>query len=167
MLLLGPPEAVRADLAIQREGGEAVDYAHVTLRYPGGVRAVLHASLLAAGETPRLAAHGTLGSFVKHGLDAQEDALKRGEAPGGPGWGLDPRPGTLTTWRDGAPAATPAPGAAGDYPAFYAGFRDAVLGRGPNPVPAEDAAAVVAALELAVRSAREGGRELPFGEGAG
>jgi predicted dehydrogenase len=168
LLLLGPPEGVRADLAVQREGGEAVDYAHVVLRYPGGVRAVLHAAMLSAAETPRFAAHGTLGSYVKHGLDAQEDALKRGEAPGGPGWGADPRPGTLTTREDGAPVARPAPGPPGDYPAFYAAFRDAVLGRGPNPVPAEEAATVVAVLELALRSAGQGGRELPFaGEGAG
>ena len=170
LLLLGPPEGVRADLAVQRGGGEAVDYAHVVLRYPGGVRAVLGASLLAAAETPRFAAHGTLGSYVKHGPDPQEDALKRGERPGGgPGWGVDPRPGTLTLSRDGgAPVAAPAPGPAGDYPAFYAAFRDAVLGRGPNPVPAEEAATVVAVLELALRSAGQGGRELPFaGEGAG
>jgi predicted dehydrogenase len=164
LLLMGPPEGVRADLAVQRDGGEAVDHAHVVLRYPGGVRAVLHASMLAAAETPRFAAHGTLGSYVKHGLDPQEDALKRGEAPGSPGWGEDPRPGTLTAWEDGAPVARPAPGPPGDYPAFYAAFRDAALGRGPNPVPAEEAAAVVAVLELAVRSAEEGGRELAFGE---
>jgi predicted dehydrogenase len=161
--LFGLPEAVYADLAPQRPGAEAVDYCHVLLRYPRR-RVVLHASMLVAADSPRFAAHGTSGSYLKHGLDPQEDALKRGERPGGPGWGWgrDPRPGLLTTaGPDGTMTTVPVPGEPGDYPAFYAGVRDAILGRGPNPVPPEEAVEVMAVLELALASAAEG-RELAF-----
>lgn len=158
--LFGPPLAVYGDLARQRAGGEAIDYAHVLLRYPR-LRVILHASMLVPGDTPHFTLHGTLGSYVKHGLDTQEEALKRGEMPGGPEWGIDPQDGMLTTWRDGAPQVRPVPSEAGDYRAYYAGFRDAVLGRGPNPVPAEEAVMVMAVLELANESAAAG-RELPF-----
>ena len=162
LLLFGPPSAVYGDLAQQREGAQAVDYAHVLLRYPR-LRVILHAGMLVPGETPRFTLHGTLGSYVKHGLDTQEDALKRGEAPGGPGWGSDPRDGALTTWRNGAPHVRAVATACGDYRAYYAALRDAVLGRGPNPVPAAEAVAVMAVLELASESAAAG-RELPFPE---
>src|SRR3954462_14666444 len=63
--LFGPPSAVYGDLARQREGAEAVDYAHVLLRYPR-LRVILHAGMLVPGETPRFTLHGTLGSYVKH-----------------------------------------------------------------------------------------------------
>jgi predicted dehydrogenase len=160
--LFGPPAAVYGDLARQREGAEAVDYVHVLLRYPRP-RVILHASMLVPGETPRFTLHGTLGSYVKYGLDTQEDALKRGEAPGGPGWGSDARAGALTTWRNGAPRVRTVPTESGDYRAYYADLRDAVRGRGPNPVPVEEAVAVMAILELASESAAAG-RELPFEE---
>ena len=159
--LFGPPDAVYADLALQRPGAEAVDYCHVLLRYPRR-RVLLHASMLVAGDSPRFAAHGLRGSYLKHGLDPQEDALKRGDRPGGPGWGRDPRPGQLATAApDGTPTTAPVPGEPGDYPAYYAGVRDAILGRGPNPVPPEEAVEVMAVLELALESARQG-RELAF-----
>jgi predicted dehydrogenase len=54
------------------------------------------------------------------------------------------------------PARTTPPAAAGDYPAFYAGIRDAILGGVDPPVRGEDAVEVVSLLELAIRSAAEG-----------
>jgi hypothetical protein len=54
----------------------------VLLRYPR-LRVILHAGMLVPGETPRFTLHGTLGSYVKHGLDPQEDALKRGSSEAG------------------------------------------------------------------------------------
>ena len=82
--LFGPPQAVSADLARQREGAQAVDYFHVQLRYPR-LRAILHAGALVPGHGLRFAVHGTGGSWLKHGLDPQEDALRAGGVPGGTG----------------------------------------------------------------------------------
>ena len=49
-----------------RPGAQAVDYFHALLSY-GNRRVVLHASMLAAAESPRYVVHGTRGSYVKYG----------------------------------------------------------------------------------------------------
>lgn len=161
VILFGPPDAVSADIAALREGAAADDYFHVTLRY-GALRVMLYGTLLAAAPGPRFVAHGTAGSFVKRGLDPQEDALKAGRRPPAPGWGADPLPGELTLWEGGAPTTRGAPALPGDYPAYYAAVRDAVLGVGPNPVTPAEAIAVMRLIELAGRSAAER-REVALG----
>ncbi|SPE39679.1 putative oxidoreductase [Candidatus Sulfopaludibacter sp. SbA3] len=137
--LFGTPDSICGDLAIQREGGAAVDYFHVVLRY-GKMRAILHGSNLVAADPPRFILHGTAGSFVKHGMDTQEPALRRGELPGSPGWGIDPRYGTLTTATESRVVET----IPGDYRAFYE-----AVSRGENPVPAEQALQVIEVLSKA------------------
>ncbi|HTV58389.1 MAG TPA: oxidoreductase [Verrucomicrobiae bacterium] len=158
--LFGLPEAIFADLASQRSGGVTVDYFHVLMRY-GALRVILHGESFVSADLPRFIVHGTRGSFVKFGLDSQEEALKRGEKPGGPGWGSDSRPGTLYTWKDGALQSAEVPAASGNYVGFYEAVRDAILGRAPNPVSPQDALGVMTVLETGVRSSDER-RELPF-----
>jgi predicted dehydrogenase len=97
---------------------------------------------------PRFSIHGTRGSFVKYGLDVQEDQLKAGLRPPAPGWGVYPLPGTLTVVRDEVVESREVPSLPGDYPAYYAALRDAILGRGPNPVPPEQAIQVMGLIEL-------------------
>ena len=148
--LFGPPRALFVDLAAQRDGATADDYFHALLRYDR-LRVVLHATALAAAPGPRFVLHGTAGSWVKHGLDAQEDQLKAGMTPGASGWGIDPRPGSLVA----AETTTEVRAIPGDYRQYYAAVRDAILGRGPNPVASEDALAVMKVLELGLRSHAE------------
>src|SRR5881409_3946493 len=82
-VLFGTPRAVAADIRIERDGGAVDDAFDVTLHY-SNLRAVLRASMLAAAPGPSLAVHGTAGSFIKYGVDAQEAALKAGRTPGEP-----------------------------------------------------------------------------------
>ena len=152
--LFGTPTGVYADLQAQRQGATAIDYAHVLLRYDR-LRVILNMSHLAADSSLRYIVHGTGGSFVKHGLDAQEGQSKAGLRPGDADWGLDPSPGVLTKQIDGDTIRiTPTP-ERGDYPAFYAAIRDAILGRGPPPVTAEQALTVMRILDAGQRSAAE------------
>jgi len=139
--LFGKPRALAADMAIQREGGTAVDYFRVLMRYDR-LRVVLSSCFIAAADDLRFVVHGTRASFIKYGIDCRN--------------GPDPRPGTLVI-PDGSP--TPVPGGAADDCAFYAAVRDAILGKAPNPVRSEEALAVMEMLELADRSAA-GRREL-------
>src|SRR5262249_22223563 len=120
--LFGPPEAIYADMAAQRKGATTTDYFHVLMRY-GSRRVVLHASSLVAGETPRFAIHGTLGSYTKFGLDTQEGALRRGDTPGRPGWGDDPRDGELVTHEDSVAHTSKVPTLPGNYLAYYESVR--------------------------------------------
>lgn len=159
--LFGPPQAVQADIAIQRAGAVVDDWFHVVLRYPRR-RVVLHAGALVAASGLRFAAHGTAGSFIKHGLDPQEAALRAGGVPGSPGWGEDPQPGELTLAVDGRLQRRVLHGPAGDYRACYGAMRDAIRGQAPPPVGTGEALQLMRLLEAAVASAA-GERSIALG----
>ena len=155
--LFGQPEAIYADFALQRKEAQTVDYFHVLLRY-GRLRVVLHASALVAAGSPRFLIHGTRGSFVKYGLDTQEDALKRGERPGASNWGRDPHDGNLYLPDQSVQKLH---SELGDYRKYYAAIHDAVLHGSVNPVSPEQALLVMKVLELGLSSAEQK-QELPF-----
>lgn len=159
--LFGPPLAVYADLGMQRAGATAVDYFHVQLRYRR-LRVLLHGGSLVTGHELRFAVHGTGGSWTKHGLDPQEDALRAGHRPGPDAWGRDPHPGRLLrAGADGTPAQATAPSLDGNWPAFYAGMRDAILQGTPAPVEPDGALLAQAVIEAALESATHR-REVAF-----
>ena len=150
--LFGLPQRVIARLAIQRSGGEVADWAHVLLDY-GSTQVILHASMLVAGGSRRFIVHGDRGSLLKACADRQESQLLAGMTPGAPGWGEDPD--QLIVF-DGEKAAQRIGVPAGDYRRYYAGMRDAIAGRAPNPVLPIQALAVMAVLEAAIDSDRAG-----------
>lgn len=156
--LFGWPEAITLDQAVLREGGQSDDWFQARLHYPG-LRVVLRASMLAAAPAPRFVVHGSQGSWTKLGLDPQEDALKTGERPAWPpvpGWGADHNVSLITRPNGDAFATDHWPLRAGCQGAYYAAVRDALRGDAANPVPPDQAAAVMALVELGQRSAREG-----------
>ncbi|WP_353085670.1 oxidoreductase [Stenotrophomonas sp.] len=156
--LFGWPDAISADLMAQREHALGNDYFHAVLHYPRH-RAILHAGSLVAASGPRFIVHGDAGSYLKDGLDVQEDQLRRGVAPGAPGWGLDPQHGHLVRIdADGHTQRTTVDNVPGDYRAFYAAFRDAMLGVGEAPVSTAQALQLMRLLEAGAESARSGQR---------
>lgn len=158
--LFGSPDSLFADLAAQRKGGSTVDYFHTIMRY-GVRRVILHGESFVSADLPRFIVHGTLGSYVKFGMDSQEDALKRGEKPGDPEWGADPRPGTLYTWSDGRMKTRQVPPIRGNYAGYYESVRDAIIKGAPNPTTPQDILGAITVLEAGLRSSEER-RELPF-----
>jgi scyllo-inositol 2-dehydrogenase (NADP+) len=155
--LFGTPETVWADLQVQRPGGATVDYAHLVLGY-GPMRAVLHITSLVRTRGPRFEVHGDGGSLVAHGMDGQIAALLAGRRPGDPGWGdeAEGQSATLTTELGGLTATARLTSALGAYESFYREMADAVRGRGPVPVPAEQACETIRVIEYAERSSRDG-----------
>lgn len=89
LLLFGMPEDVWADVDALRTGGETDDYYHIKLIYPN-VKVTLKGSYLVREEGARYTLHGTEGSFLKSGIDPQEEMLKKGEDPFTPDWGKEP-----------------------------------------------------------------------------
>jgi len=81
IVLFGIPEAVYADIRIFRSDSKVNDFFEIYLHYDD-VKVRLHSSYLVREPYPRFTIHGTLGSFVKYGLDVQEANLKVGEIPG-------------------------------------------------------------------------------------
>ncbi len=159
--LFGLPDTLQLDTAVLRDGAAVEDYFHAVLRYESGphapLRVVLHATTLAAHAAPRYVVHGTRGSYVKHGVDPQEDALRAGQRPGGEAWGIDPVQGDLAVLAIGDWMQNKTlPNRSGNYAAYYAAVRDAIHGVGPNPVTPEEAVTLMALLDLGTRSAREG-----------
>jgi scyllo-inositol 2-dehydrogenase (NADP+) len=150
--LFGRPDALSADVGIQRAGSQIDDYFSVTLHY-GRMRARLSASTLIAEPRPRFAVHGTGGSYVKFGIDPQEAELKAGADP----WaaGRDGRHGRLTL-ADGASESVPTE--RGRYLSFYEAVAGAILEGTPVPVDPADARKGLRLIELARQSAREGRR---------
>jgi predicted dehydrogenase len=152
--LFGMPKAVLADLACQRQNDGAYDYAHVLLDH-GSVKSILHMTQSAPAHSLRFAIHGSRGSYIKHGLDPQEDQSKSGLAPGDKGWAVDLREGELTRGLpDGSTHTQNIPNLPGDYLAFYREVCGAISGRGSNPVPAAQALQVMAVIDAGTESTR-------------
>jgi len=156
MVLFGEPEAITADVRMERDDASVDDAFDVVLHYPR-MRALLRAGVLVSTQTPRFIVQGVQGGYLKYGLDPQEDALKRGERPTGELWGHEApeRWGTLLTAQGDAFASAKCPTAPGDYRKYYANVRDAMLGTAPPAVPPQQALRVMRALELARDSSRE------------
>jgi scyllo-inositol 2-dehydrogenase (NADP+) len=151
MLLFGLPEAVAADIRIEREGGRADDAFDLMFHYPNSMRAVLSSNILAAIQRPRFLLFGTKGAFLKQTFDPQEINLRAGQIPKEGPWGVEPESnwGLLAlALPDGATSQRRMPSGTGDYRDYYANVRDVLLGKAEPAVTLPHALNVVRALEL-------------------
>ena len=153
LLMFGTPEALAADIAVQREGARTDDYFEITLFY-GKSRVVVSAGRLIAGTRPRFALHGSKASFVKSGLDPQEPMMKLGGTPGN--HVEDPANYGVLIAGDGTRETIPT--RQGDYRLFYSGVAKAIAEGAPPPVTAGDAILGLKLIELARKSSAEGRR---------
>jgi predicted dehydrogenase len=158
LLLFGIPESVQATLAKQRRGAKTDDFFQLVLRY-GEMVATLGAGSLVSGGSPRFCVHGDRASLVKQKPDIQEDQLRAGVVPGDADWGLDPDDALLYQGATGDTRAVKT--ARGDQRGYYVALREALHGRAPNPVPPEQGATVMAIIEAAFRSDKDGRRVVP------
>ena len=149
LVLFGRPLGVTCDLAVQRQGGVAPDWAHAVLRYDE-MRVILHADMTSPAPDVRFTVHGTKASWLKSGLDVQEDQLKAGGPVGAAAWGADPLSAVRVDGETGS--RTTVAGLNGDYPAYFAAVAKALRGEGANPVPPEQAIAVMEIIEAGVLS---------------
>jgi predicted dehydrogenase len=170
LALFGLPESITASVRSDRDETAIEDAFDITLSYPeaNGKRLLAHCrtSYLACLNAPRFLLHGTRGSFRKWGLDPQEPTLVGGAevpAEGTPEVWLqerEPAWGTLAVAPNPAipeePVESRVKTEVGDYRGFYANVRDAILGKAPLAVTAEDGFRVIRLLELARRSSSEG-----------
>jgi predicted dehydrogenase len=163
LVLFGPPEAVTADVRVERENAIADDAFDITLHYAKSMRAVLRSSILAAAPRPRFVLLGTQGSFVRQTFDPQEMNLRRGHIPSDSAWGAEPEEnwGVLTVPAEDSFEQRRIPSANCDYRDYYSNVRDAILGRAELAVTPEYALDVMRVLELA-RASSEKGCTIPW-----
>lgn len=155
VVLFGLPEGVSADLRPQRDGAVAIDNFEVRLEY-SALKVTLKAGSLVCEPSPRFVLYGTEGSYIKFGLDPQEEALKQGGSPLQPNWGTEREQAWGThTQCDGVVARAKYPTLAGCYPEFYTNVYRAINKQEELAANPEQARAVVRLIELAQQSALE------------
>ena len=86
--LFGNPLNFEGEVYTERPGSQIDDAFNLKLNY-GALKVVLRASMMAEKSGPRYRIHGSRGSFVKHGIDVQEDQLRAGSWPGTEGFGKE------------------------------------------------------------------------------
>lgn len=157
LILFGEPQTICASALCQRESSKVNDAFDVILQYPR-IRVTLRARIIAFAPSHHLLIHGTQGSWVKYGMDPQEEILRSPRCPDGPDWGkdwgLEPEEhwGILSRVNE-KPRKVPTE--RGDYRGFYVNVRDVIEKKAPLEVTPEQFLRTQRALVLAHKSSRE------------
>lgn len=155
--LFGNPDAVFADLRVQRDGAKAIDDFEYILSYPR-LKVTLKGQMLAKEATPRFAIYGMNGSFVKKGVDPQENLLRAGIRPEeSADWGIEPDDiqGSLSLFVDGEDRHEWVKSEVGTGQDFYKNIVATLKGEEALFITAEQARDVIRILELGDQSWKE------------
>lgn len=155
--LFGLPSAVTADLRIQRECAKTIDNFEVVLHYEK-LKVTLKVGMLVKIPTPRFVLLGENGSFVKYGLDVQEDDLAAGFTPlNKKNWGQEPEEqyGRISAVVNGVDLSGTVASEPGDYRGFYKNIHQALTEGGELIVTPRQAANNIKIIEQAIRSNEE------------
>ncbi|EAR09387.1 Gfo/Idh/MocA family oxidoreductase [Reinekea blandensis] len=157
LVLFGLPDSIEASARIQREGAVVVDNFDIWMHYPD-VEVALGSSSFQAGPNSRFLLQGTEGSYIKNGLDVQEDALKKGVDIRDDRWGQEPEDNWGILYQENTShLITTKPG---NYGVFWHQLAQAIENDGESPVSLDDSIRVIQVLELALKSS-ESGQRLP------
>jgi len=157
LVLFGEPRAITASAFCQRETSQVDDAFDICLEYPR-LRAMARARIIAYAPGPHFLIHGTQGSFVKYGMDPQEERLRSGNFPQGKDWGANWGVEDEKWWGTFSPVGEPSVKVKterGDYRGFYANVRDAIEKKAPLEVTPEQALRTMRAVMLAHKSSKE------------
>jgi scyllo-inositol 2-dehydrogenase (NADP+) len=148
LVLFGLPDSIKTDTRILRKGGKVVDKYEIHLEY-GHMKALTKSSYLVREQGPRYVLHGHKGSFLKYGIDPQEQALKDGKMPGGPEWGVEQEKdwGLLNTQIGDIHFCGRIETLPGNYLAFYDNLYGAIRSGEELAVKPEEAAQVIKMIE--------------------
>ncbi len=154
--LFGMPASVDAHLRNQRPGAQAVDHFHLVLSYPQ-TEVYLHGNCLSTTAGPRFQVYGAEGTYIKHGMDTQEDLLRLHQGPGSAQWGIDPQEahGVLT---DAEGTDMRLETHKGGYEGFYQQMAAAIRTGAKPPVTGDEALDVIRVIEAAYKSNHSGQR---------
>lgn len=153
LVLFGMPDEVDARIGAQRPGGKVDDYYDIRLSYRNFL-VIVKSSYLVREPGPRYVLHGTEGSFVKYGIDVQEQALKEGKMPGTGNWGIEDKSdwGKINATIDGVHVQDRIETQKGDYTDFYQNVYEAIRQNKPLIVKPEEARQVIQLIELSYKS---------------
>lgn len=152
--LFGLPNEIYCDIDIKRNGGKVDDYFEMILYYES-VKVILKSSMLAREPLPHFTIHGDKGSYIKYGMDVQENHLKSGYSPLSiDNWGEEPSElwGTINTDIEGVHFIGKIESEKGNYRTFYENVYRAILGEEELIVKPREARNTIRIIELALES---------------
>ena len=152
LVLFGMPQWIWADIASQRPHAIVDDYFHIMMGYEQ-LRVILHTGAVVKAHPIRFILHGDKGSYVKHGFDPQEVALREGKTPQDKHWGQENQEnhGVLTL----ADKVALLPSVSGNYPEFYRAVYRSLCYDDAFPVTLEQAYNTIKMIEFAQKSHTE------------
>ncbi|MCC7494855.1 MAG: Gfo/Idh/MocA family oxidoreductase [Fimbriimonadaceae bacterium] len=152
-VLLGgsDPDRVFADLQFRQEGNETDTEAFVALHYRRGLRITVTVSLQSWTDQPHWQINGSQGGLRLYGIDPQEALMRANSAVIG-GQPAAALPAENLTVKSVHPTDGFAP-VPGDWRAYYANVRDALLGRAALAVTPQQCRDVLRVYERAFRAA--------------
>ena len=153
LALFGKPKEVDARIGIQRPEGAVDDFYDIRLAYDH-LLVTVKSSYLVREPGPRYILHGVQGSFVKYGIDPQEQELNAGRLPNSDGWGKQAEAwwGKLNTIINGVPVERKIETLPGNYAAFYDNLYDAIRNHQALAIKPEEAKEVIRLIELCYES---------------
>jgi scyllo-inositol 2-dehydrogenase (NADP+) len=153
LVLFGLPHSVFADIRWQRAKTKVDDYFEVNLYY-NRLKVTLKASVFVKEQGPRYILHGAKGSFIKYGIDPQEEMLKEGLMPDFEDWGKEAPDyyGILNAEMHGQQFYGSIVTEPGNYMGFYDNVYNVVTKGAEQAVMPEEARNVIRIIELAFES---------------
>lgn len=154
LTLFGLPAAVTADVRLQRECAKTADNFEVILHYEK-LKVTLKVGMLVKIPLPRFVVLGENGSFVKYGLDIQEDDLAAGLTPlTKANWGLEAKTqyGRISAIVNGIDFDGIVESEPGDYRDYYRNIHKVITQGATLAVAPQQAANVIKIIEQAVKS---------------
>lgn len=151
MLLLFPQEveAVYCRTHHDFPDHDVESHALIVIHFADGATGVIDAGSMAAESKPRFRVLGNAATFIKYGLDPQEDAMRDGDIDAAQ---EDPALyGRLYTGHEDIVIPTER----GCWRNYFENVADALAGRAESDVTLDQARRVMAVLDAALRSARE------------
>jgi len=152
LVLFGEPITVTAEIRSVRPNSEIDDYFDVRLGYADKL-VIVKSSLMVYENFLRYHLHGTKGSFIKGGLDPQEETLRKNILPTEKPWGVEPedRWGKLYSEAfTGIIESEP-----GDYAPFYQNVYDAIVHGAELAVKPSEILRTTRVIDLAFQSSKE------------
>lgn len=152
--LFGTPNEIFADIRTQRLGGEVDDNFEIILYY-NNLKVTLKAGMLVKEELPRYILLGDKGSYIKYGMDIQEEELKKEKKPNETEeWGKESENqwGIINTEIDGINIKGKVQSERGDYREFYKNVYKAIVNGEELEVKAKDVRNTIRLIELAIES---------------
>lgn len=151
LVLFGMPNSIYADIRIEREKAVTTDAFDLTLYYED-LRVFLRSSSLTKELGPHFILHGTKGSFIKYGLDPQEEQLKEDNPFKNENYGKESSNlnGLLNTIKK----STKVKSEIGDYREFYKNLSKAINKKENLIVSPKEARDVIYVIEKAKESSK-------------